>query len=651
MQNLLKAVSVVSLPLVFGALWAISLPASKTPPDATFIGSSACAPCHRNRHREWKQSLHSRMIQRAGPHILGDFQKENLLVAEGARFQMSVENGLYWVEEVDARGKRTKFRVDFTLGSKRNQHYISLLPDGRMRVLFPTWDARKKEWFHSSDIIPTGHHADTNIQIWNQHCYNCHVSQEDQGFDLASNTYKTTFTETGINCEMCHGPGSLHVERMTRDPEATDIGIQQPGAMSAEEQLLVCVQCHTPRVMVQHDFQPGKNYYDYYMPTLMHFFIERWYDPPIWADGRMRRFATEGAALWQSQCFRQGKATCITCHNPHLNTIKRDARFRDTDILCTQCHESYREETVVAAHTQHPLASTGSQCVGCHMPPETTMMQDFERDHSISTPVPENTARFQIPNACNTCHTDQTPQWAVDWMDRWYPNRPKGNARRAAAFNRAQKRDPASVPSLIGLLQDPRENVVIRGSAAGFLGEFGGETVARALIQALKDPEVVVRAEAARSLSEVQSPLSVEPLKQVLTDPNRIVRLNAVFALVKMGILELEGPRKAAYDKAKAELEQFFEDFPDVQDIRINLGTYHAVHGRFWDALKEYRNALKLHPTSRHAPSAHYYLGVTYARLGLYEPALDSFQNTLSLAPDFRNTRDLIEQVKEAMQK
>ncbi|PYV14533.1 MAG: hypothetical protein DMG07_11745, partial [Acidobacteria bacterium] len=599
--------------------------------EPAYVGSAACGKCHAGQHRQWTQSLHSRMIQKADQtSVLGDFSRNNTLVHGHTRFEMTAREGAYWVREVGPDGKETRFRVDYTLGSKRTQHYLSRLADGRMRVVFPTWDAQKREWFHSSEIIPTGHHAEVSIQVWNQHCYNCHVSQERQGFDLETNTYHTTFTETGINCEMCHGPGSAHAERMAADPGAADRQIVNPKKLPPRRQVLVCVQCHTPRIIVAHGFHPGKNYYDYYMPTLMHFYIERWYDPPMWADGRMRRFATEGAALWQSKCYLKGEATCTSCHNPHLNTIRRDPRFRDSDVLCAGCHRDYAAQAKVAAHTRHPLRSEGSRCIACHMPATTNMIKDHERDHTISIPVPENTSLYQIPNACNTCHADRAPEWSAGWMDRWYPARPKPNLRRARAFTLARRRSPASVELLVELLRDARESTVVRGSAAGFLGEFPGEKVAEPLIEALGDPDVMARAEAARSLSEARSPRAVEPLRRALADPNRIVRLNAVFALVKMGMLSVDGPDADAFQKAKQEYLEFLQAFPDVYGIRVDLGTYYALHHEYAGALAEYRNAAKLRDD---LPLAHYYIGVTCAQMGEFEPALRSFERTLALDP------------------
>jgi len=656
MSRALRAGGVLVLGLiVLVAVWRVR---HEVAPDATetaveqeaeYVGSQTCGSCHADKYFNWRQSLHSKMIQKASPDaILGDFSENNGLQFEGWRYRMIVDEGKNWIVESDPQRREQRFAVDYTLGSKRIQHYLSMLPDGRLRVVSPTWDVQKRQWFHSNEIIPTGHHAEVSVQIWNQHCYNCHVSQEKQGYDIETNTYKTTFTETGINCEMCHGPGSRHIAQVRANSNPADLKIVNPAKMPPKEQMLVCAQCHAPRVIVQNGYHPGRNYYDYYMPSLMHFYIERWFDPPMWADGRMRRFATEGTAMWQSQCFLKGEATCISCHNPHLNTINRDSRFRDTDVLCTQCHEKLKTDTAVADHTRHPLSGKGSHCIECHMPPTTNMIKDHERDHSISIPVPENTSLYQIPNACNVCHTDRDAAWSIEWMDRWYPNRPKPNLRRATAFTLARKRDPSAIGPLVELLNDPAENAVIRGSAAGFLGEFQGEGVALPLVAALSNSDVMVRAEAARSLSEVRSPSAIEPLKRKLTDPNRIVRLNAVFALIKMGILEVEGPSAEAFRQAKAEYVEFLESFPSVYGIRVDLGTYYAVHGNTEQALKEYRNSLKLRDDD---PLAHYFIGVTHAKRGEFDAALRSLESTLRLDPKFRNTSELIAQIKNLMRR
>src|SRR5580692_11691634 len=51
-----------------------------------------------------------------------------------------------------SRGKPQEHRVDYTLGSRRMQHYLTTLPDGKIVVLPPTWDVQRKQWFHNLDI-------------------------------------------------------------------------------------------------------------------------------------------------------------------------------------------------------------------------------------------------------------------------------------------------------------------------------------------------------------------------------------------------------------------------------------------------------------------------------------------------------------------
>ena len=42
------------------------------------------------------------------------------------------------------------------------------------------------------------------------------------------------------------------------------------------------------------------------------------------------------------------------------------------------------------------------------------------RDHTFQAPVPENTARFGVPNACTTCHDNRSPEWAATQMTAWW---------------------------------------------------------------------------------------------------------------------------------------------------------------------------------------------------------------------------------------
>ena len=45
------------------------------------------------------------------------------------------------------------------------------------------------------------------------------------------------------------------------------------------------------------------------------------------------------------------------------------------------------------------------------------------RTHTMSSiPKPLSTIEHgaNAPNACNDCHTDESPQWALDWVRKWW---------------------------------------------------------------------------------------------------------------------------------------------------------------------------------------------------------------------------------------
>ena len=623
---------------------------------ATYVGSKACATCgHERIYNDWSNSLHHMIQLPSAKTVVGNFNNQSMDY-ENWHFFMYRENNEFFIRETSPSGKLTLYKVTYTLGSKRIQHYLCKLPDGRIRVAYPTWDVAVGKWIHEAEIIRGAQHTSDGtlepLQVWNMHCWNCHTSQESINYDIDSDTFKTTLTETSINCEMCHGPGSLHVQRMKANPKDPNTATANAGRFPARERMDDCIQCHDRRIVLKNGFYPGENFYDYYVPTSVELATANPQNPPIWAE-RHRKFANECLNLMDTECYMKGNATCITCHDPHQVTISLDPRYKNTDVLCTQCHKQYLNKRTVAAHTHHAVDGKGSRCIECHMLLLTAktikLLQNAEiRDHTIASPIPEYTIKYNIPNSCNNvCHQEKSAEWVIEWMDKWYPKRAKSD-RRYETFTLARYRDPNAVPALISLLSDLNETIVARAGAARFLGEFQGEQVSAALVKALDDKEVLVRAEAARSLSEAQSQSAVEPLKRKLSDPNAAVRMNAVFALIKMGILEIQGPEAETFQKAKAEYKQFLMSFPTIYDIRVDLGTFNALHKDLDAALKAYNEAARLRPE---LPTAYYYLGITYAQMGQFGPALENLQKTLAIDPKFRNTAQVIQQIKDLVGK
>ena len=112
------------------------------------------------------------------------------------------------------------FEVAYVFGVYPLQQYLIGFPDGRYQALSIAWDSRTKaeggqRWYH---LYPdeTVTHADVLhwtkfSQNWNAQCAACHSTNLRKGFDRATNTYKTTWSEMDVSCETCHGPASAHV--------------------------------------------------------------------------------------------------------------------------------------------------------------------------------------------------------------------------------------------------------------------------------------------------------------------------------------------------------------------------------------------------------------------------------------------------------
>ncbi len=80
--------------------------------------------------------------------VKGDFARSQITL-RGLTYRLRQDRGVSYVTESYLSGKEQEHRVDYTLGSRRIQHYLTTLSDGRIIVLPPSWDVSRKEWFHT----------------------------------------------------------------------------------------------------------------------------------------------------------------------------------------------------------------------------------------------------------------------------------------------------------------------------------------------------------------------------------------------------------------------------------------------------------------------------------------------------------------------
>jgi predicted CXXCH cytochrome family protein len=617
-----------------------------------YVGAAACVKCHANTHRLWTQSRHSKMVQPASAEgVKGDFARGRV-VLRGKAFLLQERNGGYYITESYLTGKPRVHRVDYTLGNRRIQHYLSTLPDGRVIVLPPSWDIRRKQWLHNLDIDDPEEVPGVQFQLWNKSCYSCHVSQEKKNFNPETETYKTAWLDFGINCERCHGPASRHAAKYSADPvdkQAPDDIVVQT-RLDAARSTQVCAQCHSFRDIYVDGFAAGDDYYDHFLPVL-DYGLGAQEDPAYWPDGRTRRFSMDAFGLWQSECYLKGQATCLSCHAiPHNTDIDKNPQLAaDSNGICTQCHEAIGKD--VPAHTHHAVKSAGSSCVECHMPRTVFSIKAEIRDHSMTVPVPENTIRHEIPNACNLCHKNRSAQWALDALNQWGGSAASRQRliRRADAFSAARAHDASAVPGLVAILSETSEGELVRANAAGYLGGYTGGSSGDpraydALYRALSDPTGLVRAVAALSIKAgvSQRQAAVAAMVPMLGDAVSIVRVAAAVALVSLGIRDLPGEDGERFERAKQVYRARAELNSDDAENQVAAGKFYYLAGDAARAAAAFQAGLKLDPAS----NAEYFLAAAYMEQGKFEEARKILLSIPRADPQYGKAQRLLDTIK-----
>ena len=147
--------------------------------------------------------------------VIGDFREGTKFADHDRAYTFGMKDGKPSVSIAFGSRAPETFTVDYTLGAKRYQGYLSTLPDGRIYVLPVFWHVGEQALDRlEGDHVRYPKAAHQFRQIWNSNCFNCHGTNIVQGYDIAEKKYNSTWTEMGIGCEACHGPGRQHVALM-----------------------------------------------------------------------------------------------------------------------------------------------------------------------------------------------------------------------------------------------------------------------------------------------------------------------------------------------------------------------------------------------------------------------------------------------------
>lgn len=583
------------------------------PPEAlaraTYVGRQACVDCHQQQHADWTGSHHDRAMELASEaSVLGDFDNgtfERLGVTtrffrDGDRFMVNTEG---------PDGEMTDFEVKYTFGVDPLQQYMVEFDDGRVQVLRVSWDTHGKQWFYvpppdvpNERLQPDDPTHWTGIaQNWNTTCAICHSTNLQKNYDLATDTYDTTYSEIDVSCEECHGPASLHIELASANSLFWDrrhgYGLARLKSEDSSIEIEACAKCHSRRNAVHGEFRPGTPLLDSYEPVTLQAGLYH-------ADGQILDEVYVYGSFLQSKMHAKG-VRCSDCHNPHSLQLEHPG-----NQMCAKCHEPAKYDVV--AHHHHPdpapgEPSVGAQCVECHMPSTTYMVLDPRRDHSFRIPRPDLSVKVGTPNACNGCHQKpgETPEWAAAKVEEWFgaarsPERENEVGPRephwAPAFAAGRASDPAGEELLIEIYRDQTTPPIVQATAIELLGQYGSPAVSAIVQNARNSASPLVRLAGLRATTAVSAQDLASKIAGKLSDPSRVVRIEAARRLAGLSGEVLTTSQREALAAALEEYRERQSLDADRADSHLNLAGLAQQLGEPSEAIAELQTALRLAP-------------------------------------------------------
>ena len=369
--------------------------------SAKYVGIQTCKLCHQNIYNTFiqtgmGQSFDSATSSKSKAVFNHDviYDKNNNM-----HYSASFQNNFMFIHEFRLSNKDTVFQrneqVNYIVGSGQHTNSHIQNVNGYLNQMPMTFYTQKKKW-----DLPPGFENGNNTRFSRKiglECMSCHNAYP-QFVEGSENKYKAV--PHGIDCERCHGPGSIHVAQkqsgqIVDTSKYIDYSIVNPAKLSIDAQFDVCQRCHLQGNTILKegksffDFKPGQKLSDY-----MSVFLPKYAN----ADKDFI-MASHADRLKQSACFikssknadskklkpYQGALTCVTCHNPHISV--RETNKNVFNNACLDCHPNISSS---ATHTSNKNKQFDN-CVSCHMP--TSGSIDIPHvsvhDHYIRKPITE----------------------------------------------------------------------------------------------------------------------------------------------------------------------------------------------------------------------------------------------------------------------
>lgn len=225
------------------------------------------------------------------------------------------------------------------------------------------------------------------------------------------------------------------------------------------------------------------------------------------------------------------------------------------------------------------------------------MIVDPRRDHSFQSPRPDLTMSMGVPNACNDCHTEESPEWAYDWIVQWYGPDRYNDPHFAPIIAAGREGRPEAETELIDLALDRDRPGIIRATAVSLLRQYRTQAARDTAAALLDDDQVLVRIEAVRLLDSQPDERLVERVSPRLEDQFRGVRIEAARTLavnVPHQFTDRTRPEQSAFWNALEEYKTGLRENADQPEAHLNVGVLHESFNRPEQAEQAYRIGLKL---------------------------------------------------------
>lgn len=582
-----------------------------------YVGDNNCSSCHKDTYDLWKGSHHELAMQIANDStVLGNFDDVNVEI-DGVKYFFFKNEEEFKVRIVEIDQSEKEYKISYTFGVTPLQQYLVDFDKGKKQVLRITWDAVNNKWYHQypGDKISNHDwlHWSKSAQNWNTMCAECHSTNLKKNYFVEKDSFHTTYSSINVSCESCHGPGERHLNWANKKGNDKDLFILK-GA-NQKEQLNLCAPCHARRVKLTKNLEPGKEFENQLM-------VQNLSTNYYHGDGQINEEDYVYGSFLQSKMHANG-VKCTDCHNPHSLKLKFNG-----NKLCLQCHLPEKFDS--KNHHFHEENTESSLCINCHMTGKNYMGNDFRRDHSFRIPRPDQSEKYDTPNACNQCHENKSNAWAANYIKKWYGDKRQEHFSDALLLSTDPNLSEEDRNSLDLFINDLRFPEIARASVIENLNYSNSEQYG-ALLKALNDSSAMIRYNALIKFRNLppQDRLSIA-LKH-MEDSVKLVRIGAAQLAIGIDENSLDELSRNNLAISRSELENMLYSNADFSSGRMQLGDYYLQNNDFNTAIKHYNEALK--KDSLLIP-VYSNLATSYSLIQDYDKANETINTWISLEPE-----------------